>query len=357
VPNHNFAYQISAPVSDPNDSPVFFALGTLPGGLSFDSTTGIISGIFQGNRESQPAPDLAGGVITNIQLFAANSHGTGTIPLLFQLAPPGAQNLSTRVSAGTGDDVLIGGFIITGNSPKQVVIRAIGPSLANGSLSATEVLSDPVLELHYPDDSIVINDNWRDSQEAAIVATKIQPENDRESAILANLAASDPTVFGSGSYTVIVHGKDKLTGVALVEVYDLGTASMDVSSAAQLVNISTRGKVQPGGGAMIGGFIIGAGSASDVLVRAIGPELTARGVANALQDPVLELLDGNGASVASNDDWQSDQEAQIFFTNLGPTSPREAAILRNLSPGPYVATVQGKNDATGVSLVEVYMLP
>ena len=110
---------------------------------------------------------------------------------------------------------------------------------------------------------------------------------------------------------------------------------------------------------MIGGFIVtqsGSATVLTVLIRAIGPELTQNHVPNALQDPTLELHDGNGALIASNDNWKTDQELAIEATGLAPTDDRESAILAILSPGNYTAIVRGKNNSTGNALVEVYSL-
>ena len=260
----------------------------MPRGLGFDPVAGTISGTFQGLSGKVPDPQLSGGVVSNVQLFATNSHGTGTIPLLFLLSPTGVVNISTRLAVGTNTDVLIGGFIITGNAPKRVLIRAIGPSLP-----VVGKLQDSTLELHDSNGLLGSNDNWRDSQEQEIIDTTIPPTNDLESAIVATLAPLDVSIPGSGAYTVIVSGKNGSTGIGLVEVYDLGTASLDISSEAQLANISTRGKVQTDDNVMIGGFIVAGSNASNILVRAIGPELTAQGVTGALQDTTLELRDVN----------------------------------------------------------------
>ena len=271
-------------------------------------------------------------------------NGTGTIPLVFFLPPIGTVNISTRLAVGAGDTVLIGGFIITGNAPKKVLIRGIGPSLP-----VAGALQDTTLELHDSSGLLGSNDNWRDSQEQEIIDTTIPPTSNLESAIIA--------ILEPGAYTAILSGKNNTTGVGLVEVYDLGTASFDVLSQAQLVNISTRALVQTGDNVMIGGFIISGTNPTNVLLRAIGPELTAQGVAGALQDTTLELHDVNGALLASNDDWQTDQEQEIIDTTVPPTDPRESAIVSALGAGAYTAIVQGKNATTGVGLVEVYVLP
>jgi hypothetical protein len=250
-------------------------------------------------------------------------------------------NISTRGNVQTGDEVLIGGFILTGTEPKTVILRAIGPSLPLDT-----VLVDPVLELHKTDGTVVINDNWKESQQAAIEATGLAPHNDLESAILATLSP--------GSYTAIMSGKDNGTGVGLVEVYDLD----DPNSLTYLANISTRGFVQLDDKAMIGGFIIGAGGQTgQVVVRAIGPSLTTI-IPEALQDPTLNLFNADGVIVAVNDDWQdATNEAALEATGLAPSDARESAILADLAPGTYTAIVEGKAATSGVGLVEVYYIP
>jgi hypothetical protein len=252
-------------------------------------------------------------------------------------------NISTRLNVLTGDNVLIGGFIITGTTPKQVIVRAIGPSL--GAFGVVGALADPVLELHLPDSSVVTNDNWRSTQEQEIIDSNLAPTDDLESAILATLPP--------GSYTAIVSGNNGGTGVGLVEAYDLDQA------AGQLANISTRGFVDTDDNVMIGGFIVGGGSdgiTATVLVRAIGPSLTDFGVPGALQDPTLELHDGSGNTLMANDNWKDDQEAAIAATTLQPTNDLESAILATLPTGAYTAIVRGQNNTTGVGLVEAYNL-
>jgi sugar lactone lactonase YvrE len=259
-------------------------------------------------------------------------------------------NISTRMRVLTGEQVLIGGFIITGTDPKRVIIRGIGPSLTGVGVT----LSDPTLELHGPGAFVTItNDNWKindqtgQSQEADIRATTIPPTNDLESAILMTLSP--------GAYTAILAGKNGGTGVGLVEVYDL-----DQASNSKLANISTRGFVDTDNNVMIGGFIVGGGSGGGarVIVRALGPSVP---VADALGDPTLELYDGSGTTIASNDNWKtrpdgSSQQAEIEATTLPPTNDLESALVQTLAPGAYTAIVRGKNNTTGVGLVEAYNL-
>ena len=271
---------------------------------------------------------------------------------------PKLQNISTRLRVLTEDNVLIGGFIITGTTPKNVIVRAIGPSLSG--LGVPGALEDPVLELHETvgaiDTIIASNDNWKSDQQAEIEATGLPPTDDLESAIVATLAPVDPSVAGSGAYTAIVRGNAGGTGVALVEVYDLDDP---LSITSELANISTRGFVDTGDNVMIGGFIVGPTGVENatVVVRAIGPSLESAGVTGALQDPTLELHDSDGAIIASNDNWMDSPDKQtIIDDNLAPTNDKESALLATLAPGAYTAIVRGALDTTGVGLVEVYNL-
>jgi hypothetical protein len=245
----------------------------------------------------------------------------------------------------TGDSVGIGGFIITGSAAKHVLIRAIGPSLTGAGVP--NALADPVLELHGPGTFVTVtNNNWRDdpAQAALIKATGIPPTNDLESAIEARLVP--------GTYTAIVSGDGNTAGVGLVEVYDL-----EPGDSSKLANISTRAFVSTGDNIVIAGFILGNGNGNDrVIVRGIGPSLSAAGVPNALANPTLELRDTNGALISANNDWQDDQAqaAEIAAAGLSPGNDLESGIARALPPGVYTALLAGMNNGTGVGLVEVY---
>ncbi len=251
------------------------------------------------------------------------------------LGPPSLANLSSRLRVESGDGGLIGGFIITGSAPKKVLLRAIGPSLP---LSGT--LADPTLELHSVNALIASNNNWRSDQAAEIIATGIPPKNDKESAIVATL---DP-----GAYTAIVQGSAGGSGIALVELYDL-----DQGSDSTFANISTRGLVGTEDNVLIGGVIILGGESGRILTRALGPSLPVNG---ALADPTLELYDGNGTLIASNDNWRDAQQTDITAAGLPPRRDAESAILSTLPPGAYSTIVRGKNGTTGVALVEIYRL-
>jgi hypothetical protein len=260
-------------------------------------------------------------------------------------------NISTRMNVGTNEDVLIGGIIIQGSVPKKIIVRAIGPELTQRGVVGA--LQDPTLELHDGTGALIgQNDNWgttivggviTSSQVAEIQTSGLAPTDSHESAIIASLQP--------GNYTAIVRGVNNTTGVALVEVYDL-----DTTASSNLANISTRGLVQTGDNVMIGGLIIVGSTPENLIVRALGPELTARGVTGALQNPTLELHDSDGNLIAFDDNWKDSQETEIEATGLAPTDDSESAIVTTLPPGNYTAIVNGAFGTTGVALVEVYKL-
>jgi hypothetical protein len=261
-------------------------------------------------------------------------------------ASPALVNLATRMRVQTGDNVLIGGFILTGSVPKKVILRAIGPSLTANNQPLPGRLADPTLTLFDSAGALATNDDWMTSpQKQQIIDSTIPPTDPKESAIVATLQP--------GNYTAIMSGANGATGIGVVELYDL-----DQAAPANPGNIATRGFVEAGDNVMIGGFIVGGSQNRTILARAIGPSLTPLGVANALQDPILELHDSSGTTLATNDSWKSDQQTQITATGLAPTDDREAAILSSpLTPGNYTAIVRGSGTTTGVALVEIYQLP
>ncbi|MFL6583850.1 MAG: sialidase family protein [Chthoniobacterales bacterium] len=258
-------------------------------------------------------------------------------------------NISTRVPVSTGENALIGGFIVTGADAKKVLLRGLGPSLTATGVTGT--LQDPVLELHDASGNVIVqNDNWQDSQASEIQQTGIPPSDSRESAIVRTV--------NPGNYTAVLRGQGNTTGVGLVEVYDLTQ-----TANSQLGNISTRGSVQTDGNVMIGGFIVGGGTnpsgtgSARIVIRALGPSLTGQGVAGALQDPTLELHDNNGTAIFFDDNWKDTQQSDIQATGLAPADDRESALVALIPPGNYTAVVRGKNNGTGVGLVEVYNVP
>jgi hypothetical protein len=254
----------------------------------------------------------------------------------------------------TGENVLIGGFIITGgnaSTPKEVVIRAIGPSLSN----INGPLQDPTLQLlDFNGKQLAFNDNWQDGFAVdELNRLGLAPAADAESAIVAHLPSVDPSIPGSGNYTAIVRGKGATTGVALVEVYDVDDPA---TTSTELGNISSRGLVGTEEDVLIGGIIIGPnGNSGEVVLRALGPSLADKGVTGVLEDPTLELVDANANQLAFNDNWQDGFEVdELNRVNLAPTEDAESAIVATLGAGGYTAIVRGAGGTTGVALVEAY---
>lgn len=240
---------------------------------------------------------------------------------------------------------MIGGFIITGEAPKNVAVRGIGPSLIPFGIA--DALADPTLELRGSDSALLFqNDDWRDdpAQAAQLTALGLALDDPNESGIVATLQAG-------ASYTAILAGKNGGAGVGLLEVYDTNQAA-----DSQLANISTRGFVQTGDNVMIGGFILAGPSNTGIVVRGIGPSLSQFGLSPVLADPTLELHDGNGALLISNDNWQDDPvpAAQLSALGLAPQDPKESGIFAPLPPGAFTAILAGKNGGTGIGLVEIY---
>jgi len=307
--------------------------------------------------ESDEVADSAAGNDDGVAEIAIPQTPPGDIP-------PQTANQATRVIAGTGDSAPNSGTIITGSqqqlrpgaagpsgavNQKKVIFRAIGPSLS----AVPGRLADPTMELYNSSGAIIgRNDNWKQTiiggvitgdQVAEIQASTIPPSHDLESAIVATLSP--------GQYTTVIRGAGDTTGIGVAEIYDL-----DPAGQLRLANISTRGFVDTGDNVMIGGLILLGQSSQRIVFRAIGPSLTQFGVAGALQDPALSVVNGNGVVVRSNDNWRSDQEADLMATTIPPSHDAEAAIVVNLASGNYTAIVSGTGNTTGVALVEVYNL-
>ena len=298
-----------------------------------------------GITSSKCFPTTTGAFDTALSLGA----GDAFISKISETAPPSALvpcpsellNLATRLRVLSGDSALIGGFIIGGNQPKSMIIRGIGPSLTG----LQGVLADPVLELFDSNQVLLAsNDDWK-SHQAEVEATTIPPANDLESAIVITLAP--------GAYTAVLRGQNDGIGIGVVELYDLQAAGSD----STLSNIGSRGLVDTGDNAMIGGFIVGAGnSGTRVLIRGIGPSLSSF-VSGALANPTLELRNADGSLIRENDNWRDSQEMEIQATGIPPTNNLESAIVASLGNGNYTAILRGKNNTTGVGVVEVYNVP
>lgn len=251
--------------------------------------------------------------------------------------PTGLVNISTRLRVGTGDNALIGGFIVTGTQPKRLMARAIGPSTG-----VAGALADPQLEIfNAAGERVGFNNNWREAPNRdEMIATTIAPTNELESAVLGSV--------NPGAYTAVVRGVGGGSGVGLVEVFDLNRAA-----DSKLANISTRGVVQTGEDVMIGGFIVEGARNQRILIRALGPSLP---LAGTLSDPVLEIYNREGTLLVANDNWRSAQEEEIAATGIPPANNLEAAIVGPAPAGAYTAIVRGAGGGTGVALVEVYAL-
>jgi hypothetical protein len=337
-----------------NSLGTYFAAGTKPcqvmiHGAYVDTNLFLTAEVSDGvNTVSMRSLYLVAGSANNTkfgytQTVGGSSFRTGGVgvsyddfSVLFETFPVKLGNLSTRVNVGTGEQVAIAGFIITGNSPRRILIRGLRFDQFSGF--------DAVLELLRPDGTqIAFNDNWKTTQQQEISSAGLSPYYDGDSALIATLAP--------GAYTAILRNKnDGPTRLGMVEAYDLTTGS------SGLGNISTRGFVGTGDNVMIGGVIVSGDGKARVIVRALGPSLRAAGINQPLEDPTLELRGPYGTVAIANDNWGDSQKAEIANTSLAPPNDAEAAIVADLLPTNYTAIVRGKNDTTGVALVEVYHL-
>jgi hypothetical protein len=311
-----------------------------PIGLAFDNNSNLF------------VADNCNGTGTNSILKFTPTGQTGEVfasglgcPLQLAFEPPRDLlfNISTRARVEPVlNRELIGGFIITGNEPKTIFLRVLGPSLAN--FGVQDPLLDPILELDTPD-GVITNDNWMDMQKSEIQATGLAPSDNRESAILVTLPP--------GSYTAVVRGKAPfVAGSAIVEMYD-GSPTANAS----LANISSRGYVQDGDNRMIAGVIVAGGNgAGKILVRGLGPSLAQAGIVDPLPNPTLSLRDANGNEIATNNDWTDTQAYEVNATGIPPASSSESAIVVTLPSGAYTAILSDVNNDSGVGLIEVYNL-
>jgi hypothetical protein len=312
------------------------------GALPSASTSALLFGGAAGDLSTNNAADYS--VTTGAATFTNN---TGASTALTVPTPPASSlsNISTRLRVLAGDNALIGGMIATGTAGKRVIVRAIGPSLTGFGVPGA--LANPTLELFQGNTLLRSNDDWQNStQQAEISATGLAPSNSAESAVIETLTPGQ-------TYTAIVRGLNNTTGVGLVEVYDL-----DQAAASKLGNISTRGFVDVEDNVMIAGLIAGPsnGGSLKILVRALGPTLGDFGVAGALANPTVDLVNSSGTVIRANDNWQDDaqQSAQIQAAGLAPSHAAEAALVETLPPGQYTAVVRGSSGTTGVGLVEAY---
>lgn len=267
-------------------------------------------------------------------------------------------NLSVRSRAGTGDQTLIAGFIISGAGPKPVMLRGTGPTLTN--FGVTGVLADPKLDLFEGSASVQNNDTWNTSPNlAAIVAAHGDKLgaftlDNKDTVLLASLNPRD--------YTAQITGVGGATGVALVELFDADTAqpgTAEFDAQPRLVNLSARTQVGTGDNVLIAGFIINGNVSKRVMIRGTGPTLQNFGVAGTLADPLLRLFDAGGHVIAENDSWSTSANVNditaVHGDKLGTFTldNKDAVLVVTLTPGSYTAQVSGVNSGTGVALVEV----
>ncbi len=317
----------------PDVSPQFFRLDFI------DTASGVTTDQWTLGQGGVPAEDGH-----DVYLFIPSdgsvdvySRKSGTLPEVVP-APKSLLNVSTRSVVGIDDNQMIAGFIINGDSAKELVFRALGPSLPLGA-----TLANPTLSVYDSTGTVVAtNNNWNQYR-AEIMNAGFAPWDEHDAALV--------TTLQPGSYTVVVSIEDGVGGVGLVELYDLSS-----DNSGKIANISTRAKVETDDDILIGGFIVGGNEATKIIARAIGPSLASNNVNGVLLDPVLELHDGNGTVIDSNDNWRSTQQAEIIASGLSPQDDRESAIVATLQPGAYTAILRGQNNTTGVALVEIYNL-
>jgi hypothetical protein len=303
-----------------------------------------------GRHGIDTAENTVWAVINHGGLFGVGLDSAAPIP-----SPSGlVGNVATRLPVGTGDNALIQGFIVQGpaGSTKKIMVRAIGPSLAGFGIA--DALANPTVEIRDANNVVVAtNNDWKTTQIGGIITgdqsgkisgSNLAPSDDLESAIVANLVP--------GNYTAVVRGVENTTGTGIVDAYD-----MSAGSPARLANIATRGFIQPGDKLMIAGFIIQNASVK-AAIRAIGPSLTQFGITNALPDTTLELRNQDGVILLENDNWKTDpaQKQELESNGLQPSHDLEAALITTIPPGQYTAQVRGKDEASGIGVVEVYFL-
>lgn len=317
--------------------------------VHYGTVTKPYSSLVEAGTPTATITNLTKGVTYTFAVTAYNTAGAESdysTPFSYTVGSPrlipqaALANISSRTFVQTGENVMIGGFIVDGVVGKKVAVRAIGPSL--GAVGVTGAMADPFLQIVNSAGAVVAsNDSWNiPGQELDLY--DLAPGDGREAGLVITL---DP-----GAYSAIVSGQGDSSGVALFELYDLD------ADTGRVANISTRSRVESGDNVMIGGFILGGSAGTPVITRAIGPSLAAVGVTDALLDPSLDLYDSNGSLLASNDNWRDTQESEIVGSGLMPSDNREAAAVATLIPGAYSAVIRGATGGTGVALFEVYAL-
>jgi subtilisin family serine protease/outer membrane protein assembly factor BamB len=269
-------------------------------------------------------------------------------------------NLSVRTTAGTNDQVLTVGFVLAGTPGKELLLRAIGPSLAE--FGVADALADPRLQLFSGPTLLSTNDNWASDTLPATAggntASAMAGAFARAGAFGLRADSLDAALLrtlAAGSYTAQISGATG-TGIALAELYD-----PTPGGGARLVNVSARAEVGTGGGILIAGFAISGNVPKRVLIRAAGPALGTFGVTGVLANPRVDLYRG-ATLLQGNDDWGGAAALTEAFAAVGAfqfpgAGSQDAALLVELAPGSYTAQVSGAGASTGVALIEIYELP
>jgi hypothetical protein len=392
-----FEVKLSGPSTDPVT--VTFSTGnrTATAGVDYVNTSGNLTFALGETTKTITVAVNANSVLELDKSFVVNitsatnaiiadGQAIGTIINDDGALPERLANISTRSRVLTGDNVMIGGFIIDGSTPKRVLVRSRGPSMARAPFFVPGTLTNPVVRIFSGPTVIAQNDNWQDSPNCPdfvcegaveIMNSGFDPCTPNPGQNLppqgCTLEAAILITLPPGAYTAIVTGADSSTGVALVEVFEA-----DASVVSELGNISARSFVQSGDNVMIGGLIIDGTTPATVLLRARGPSMSGAPffVPGTLANPFLQLFSGETV-IAQNDNWQDPPScgglpcggaAQIAVTGLDPCQPnpgqstsppgcaQESAIFITLPPGAYTAVVSGVGGATGVGLVEVFEL-
>jgi hypothetical protein len=321
---------------------------TLKGDNTFALSESMSAGMISVSGSVNPLTDVISATLTvpgkaNVDFAGLSALATHTDRLI---------NLSSRVKVGPGESVLITGFVVGGTVAKKVLVRAVGPSL--GAFGIASPLANPSIKVYQGANLVAQNDDWSSSDAAEMIRLgAFALKNDSKDAAL--LATLEP-----GAYTAqIADASGSGTGVALAEIYD---ASLNPNADYQrLVNISSRGKVTPDDGVLIGGFVITGNSPKTLLIRGVGPALAAFGIADVLSDPALTIYQ-DGKILATNEGWANNSAIANAASQTGAfaftSDSKDTAVLINLNPGAYTAQVKSaKNASSGVALIEIYEVP
>jgi hypothetical protein len=358
-----FSYTIAA-----SNSPTSFQASGLPTGLKLNSATGIISGTFASAVPStvsvQVGATNAAGAASQLITITISSSGTNPNGAIVSSTPTAGPvslsssltarltNLSTRAVAGPGANSLITGFVVSGG-PMPVLARGIGPGLQLFGVSG--FLPDPTLSLFQGSTLLDSNSAWGGDPTLSAAFSLV-------SAFPLDSGSLDDAVLDTlnpGTYTVQLSSAGDSSGVALAELYDADPGMS--TSAARLINLSSRANVGTGANILIVGFTVGGTGTETVVIRAVGPTLASFGVSGYLASPVLTIYDEHQNLVATNAGWGGDPTLANAFSEVGafalPPDSNDSALLLTLAPGSYSAQISGADGGTGIALAEIYEVP